>query len=318
MALHPYRSPLRYPGGKRKLAQYICRVFEMNGLCDGHYIEPYCGGASVAWALLAGQYAGRVYLNDADPAVYAFWYCVLYQTDELLRFVRDTPVTMKQWHRQRQILADPSASRLELGQACFFLNRTNRSGILTGGVIGGQQQDGSCQVDDRFNREDLSRRIQKIAYREFQIRLYNLDAPKFLEAIEPEVDICNLIYLDPPYYEKGQGLYANAYGHAEHAAVADMVGKLRSTLRGHWIVSYDNVPAIRALYQQYESLEFNLHYSAQTRQAGDEVMFFSPRLYRPEVTAKMVPVAAPRPARAPELVLMPTPAVATNLQLTLF
>lgn len=295
--LHQYRSPLRYPGGKRKLAPYICRVFEMNGLCDGHYVEPFCGGASVALAMLFGQYASRIYLNDRDPAVYAFWHSVLYSTDELLRFVRDTPVTMKQWHRQRQLLVDPDASRLERGQAAFFLNRTNHSGILTGGVVGGQQQDGTCKVDDRFNRVDLSRRIEKVACREYSIRLYNLDAPTFLKTIEPELDICNLVYLDPPYYVKGQGLYANAYERGEHAALADTVGSLRSTLRGHWIVSYDNVQPIRTLYQRYESLQFNLHYSAQERYQGGEVMFFSPRLYRPdEATTRAMLPASPPPA----------------------
>lgn len=294
MALCPYSSPLRYPGGKRKLARYLCRTFELNGLCDGDYVEPYCGGASVALAMRYGLYAGRIYLNDRDPAVFSFWQSVLYYTEQLCRFVRDTPTTMAQWHRQQQVLRDPDASRLEIGQAAFFLNRTNRSGILTGGVIGGQDQAGECRLDDRFNRKDLVRRIEKVARHEHFFRLYNLDAVTFLNTVVHELDERALVYLDPPYYAKGEGLYARAYARHEHAAVAAAVRQLEVP----WVVSYDNVPAIRSLYQGYEAQEFNLHYTAKERYQGGEIMFFSPGLRRPDAaaTAQMLPALPPTPA----------------------
>jgi DNA adenine methylase len=278
MFFHPFRSPLRYPGGKRKVASYLCHLYESNGLNDGCYAEPYAGGASVGLALLFGEYIGRLYLNDLDPGVYAFWASLLDDTEALCRRINEAALTLPEWHRHRAVLLDPDAGRLEKGYAAFFMNRTNRSGILLGGVMGGQQQQGSTKLDDRFHRADLVRRVQKIARYRDRIQLTNLDAVAFLATVAPELGPRSLIYLDPPYYVKGQGLYGCSYGHREHATVAAAVGRLRTP----WVVSYDRAPEIMRLYGRFTPLAFQLAYSAQERYDGGEVMFFSPACaYRP-------------------------------------
>ena len=182
-----FRSPLRYPGGKRKLANFISLIFHYNDLLDGEYIELYAGGASVALKLLFDEYVRRIHINDIDKGVYAFWHSVLNETEDLCRLVRDTQVSMDVWNQQKRVQSASCQSLLELGFSTFFLNRTNRSGIISAGVIGGKNQTGKWKLDARYNKEDLIVRIAKIArYRE-RINLYNEDAVTLLRDIIPHL-----------------------------------------------------------------------------------------------------------------------------------
>ena len=276
-----YHSPLRYPGGKRKLANFVKLVYHANNLLDGEYVEPYAGGASVALGLLYDEYVRRVFINDIDPAVHAFWYSVLNDTDNFCRLIRDTPLNMEEWRRQKELLANPNTSTLERGFSTFFLNRTNRSGIISGGVIGGKNQTGKWLIDARYNTEDLIPRIEKIARYRQRICLHNLDAINFLNLVTPQLTSQALIYLDPPYYVKGtHALYTNFYKPDDHAQIAQT---MRAIHTHQWIVSYDDVSQIRKLYEGHQFVDYSLHYSAQDRYRGAEVMFFSDELKVPEV-----------------------------------
>jgi len=176
-----FNTPLRYPGGKGKLTGFLKMIFEQNDLLDGHYVEPYAGGAGIALNLLTHSYASCIHLNDLNPAVFGFWHSVINQPEALCKAIRDVKVTMEEWHRQKAILNAPANhSPLDIGFSTFFLNRTNRSGIIWGGVIGGKNQDGAWKLDARFNKDDLIRRIEKIAMYRSRIRLYNLDAAELL------------------------------------------------------------------------------------------------------------------------------------------
>lgn len=280
--MHPSNTPLRYPGGKGKLTPFIKLVFEQNDLLDGHYVEPYAGGAGVAMNLLLHDYASCIHLNDINKAVYAFWHSVINATDDLCRMIRDSNVTMKEWHKQWSIHRAPDTHNLlELGFSTFFMNRTNRSGILTGGVIGGQEQDGDWKIDARFNKKDLCRRIEKIALYRSRIRLYNLDASDLIRGVLPSLPQRSLIYLDPPYYVKSKRLYKNLYTHADHEAIARLVVE---RIAIPWIVSYDYAPEILSMYQGYPQIVYGMNYSAgETRYEGSEAMFFSRAITMPDV-----------------------------------
>jgi len=173
---------LRYPGGKLKVVNYIKRLFEVNDLVGGTYIEPYAGGASVALSLLFDKYAGKIKINDKDRSIYAFWYSVLNNADELCRLISDTPVTMDVWQAQHELQKrKENADLLELGFSTFFLNRTNRSGILNGGVIGGKEQTGNYKIDARYNKNELIERIERIAGYSDLIDLTSMDAVTLLK-----------------------------------------------------------------------------------------------------------------------------------------
>lgn len=275
-----YLTPLRYPGGKAKLANFIALLVRSNALSDGDYVEPYAGGASVALALLLGEHVANVHINDVDRGIYAFWWSVLNRSDALCRRIRDTAVSVAEWRRQRAVQARAhDADLLELGFATFFLNRTNRSGIIaSGGVIGGLKQAGTWGLNARFNREALVERIDRIALYRDRITLTNLDAAGLLREMAPRLPARSLLYLDPPYYRDGRRrLYASAYHHAEHEEIA----RLLSRVRLPWIVSYDDVYEIRRLYSGYQRLSYQLAYSARERKDGAEVMFFSDSVVLP-------------------------------------
>jgi DNA adenine methylase len=276
-----FNTPLRYPGGKGKLTNFIKLVFEQNRLLDGHYVEPYAGGAGIALNLLLLEYASCIHLNDLNLSVYAFWHSVINEPESLCRLIRDVQVTMDEWHRQKAIQSDTdNHSLLDLGFSTFFLNRTNRSGIILGGVIGGKNQDGPWKLDARFNKDDLIRRIEKIALYRSRIRLYNLDAAELIKTLLPTLPRKTLIYLDPPYYVKGQGLYENHYMHDDHVSIARLVKK---HISHHWIVSYDHAPEIIAMYKGCPTITYGINYSAQDRYKGAEAMFFSKKLVVPDV-----------------------------------
>lgn len=282
---HSYYSPLRYPGGKGKLARYVASVMEQNGLCGGTYVEPYAGGAAVALSLLFSGHATRIHINDLSPEVHAFWHAVLNDTDALLSRVHDTPVTMQQWERMRALLVDADASPLDKGFATFFLNRTNRSGILKAGVIGGKAQSGPWKLDVRYNRQDLAYRIRAIAERRKSIHLHCEDARRLLKRLAPNLANLNLVYLDPPYYQKGQDLYLNFYDDDDHAQLARTLKALPARVR--WMLSYDAHPKIAALYKRYAGFAYTLNYTAQERTRGKELIFFSRGMQIPPLAGSM-------------------------------
>lgn len=268
---HSYTSPLRYPGGKGILTNFMKLVVSKNDLFDGVYAEVFAGGAAIAWAMLFEEIAKKVYVNDISQSVYAFWHSVLYSTEELCRLIQDTPVTMEIWHKQRQIQQRASEhSLIDLGFSTFFLNRTNRSGILTGGVIGGKMQSGEWKLDARYNKKDLIERIKKIARYRQRIVLSRLDAEEFIANIVPTLPSDTLVYLDPPYYHTGQNLYQNNYKSPDHARLADSILKIRQP----WVVSYDACSEIENLYEGHSPIKYSISYSAREKYAGKEIIFF--------------------------------------------
>lgn len=267
-----YSTPLRYPGGKSKLSNFMRLVFKENNLVGVHYIEPYAGGAGVAFHLLFSGYASHIHINDLNKSIYSFWQVVLYDTDNICRLIHDTPVDIDNWFSQKKVQAHPEQySILELGFSTFFLNRTNRSGIISGGVIGGKRQEGTWKLDARYNKTDLISRIEKISRFGDHISVYNLDAAEFITGIIPTLPLQSIVYLDPPYYNKGSNLYENHYKYDDHIIISNLVGNISQK----WIVSYDDTPEVREMYQQYRNMPYKLSYSAAEHYKGSEIMFFS-------------------------------------------
>ena len=271
-----YKTPLRYPGGKQKLAPFISELIEENGLFGGHYVEPYAGGGGVAIELLLGGQVSRIHLNDSCKGVYAFWRSVLSNTDELCARISRASLTVEEWRRQQQIFARPSeCSQVDLGFSTFFLNRCNRSGILAGGLIGGLRQDGEWNMDARFPRNELIRRIEAIALKRKAISVRSWDAEKFIREYVPRVPRTALVYLDPPYFRKADRLYLNHYTPEDHARIARVI---QTEIRHQWVVSYDNVPEIVSFFAKRRSFEYDLQYNASRAYRGREIIVLSDEL----------------------------------------
>lgn len=276
-SLDRYPSPLRYPGGKGKVANFLKLMFLENDLLGSEYVELYAGGASVALSLLYEDFASHVHINDINRSIYAFWSIVLNDPEGLCRAITDTSVTIEEWKRQKAVQSATDPTELELAFSTFFLNRTNRSGILAGGIIGGYKQQGKWKIDARYNKAELCRRICKVARFRSRISLTCADAASMLGEIASRPAGSTFVYLDPPYYVKGKGLYDNFYRHEDHVEIAQAV----QTLKCPWVVSYDAVPEILTLYGSTRSLRYSLNYSAAQKHRGSEAMFFSPGLHIP-------------------------------------
>jgi len=270
-----FYSPLRYPGRKQKLSGFIRKICADNDI-SGHYVEPYAGGAAVALSLLLTGRVEKITINDLDKAVYAFWWSVINESQGLCKLICDTEVTVEEWQKQKEIFADKTNEDdlLKLGFSTLFLNRTNYSGVLNAGVIGGIKQGGKYEIGCRFNKKTLIDRIQAISSCGGNINVTNLDALDLIDVVENNVN--TIFYFDPPYYLKGQSLYMNHYKKEDHRIVSEKIWMIKNP---HWIVSYDNTPQIHELYDlSKNSFNYELHHRAHSSRVGKESIFFSDSL----------------------------------------
>lgn len=267
-------SPLRYPGGKAALTGLLDQIIKLKQLHGSVYVEPYAGGAGAALSLLFLEKVDRIVINDLDPAIFAFWKAATENSDWFAKKVANVPLTVDEWRRQRAIYQDKSRrGTKELGFALFYLNRTNRSGIVESWPIGGLDQTGKWKIEARFNRLGLAARIRTLGLYRNRIEVRNEDgislAREFLGKSE------GLVYLDPPYFGKGKSLYLNHFDEADHE---DLAALLNRHAKASWLLTYDNVEQIRMLYPRRSIYEFSLSYSAHSARVGSEILIPSDQI----------------------------------------
>ena len=277
-------TPLRFPGGKTKIYPLVEAIIDANGLDGCIYGEGFCGGAGLAMKLLLKGKVSEVVLNDADPAIFSIWSAVVNDTAKLCDFISEVPLDISEWKRQREVYTRSDAPSLELGKAAFYLNRTNRSGMLEGGVIGGMEQKGSYKLDARFNRKNLIAKVARIGELSDKIALHNLDISDFLYQEAPKLGDAALLYLDPPYVAKGPGLYKSSFDDEKHRR---LVAEVRS-YSGKWMLTYDNDPLVRELYVPDSTWPITVdsvtvgYSAASTRTRAEEFLALGPGLTLPK------------------------------------
>lgn len=273
----PVLSPLRYPGGKSYLYGTLRTVIRDNGLTSGAYVEPYAGGAGAALGLLITGQVSRIAINDLDPAIYAFWRAVVQDSSRFAEKLRDAKLDVEEWAKQRKVYLDEDRDNyLDLGFATFYLNRTNRSGTLNAGPIGGQNQTGNYKIDARFNKSTLLERLRLIALHASRISVSNKDGLSVIEEYAPQP--ATLVYADPPYFEKAGSLYLNSFTISDHCALAACLNRIHDS---KWVLTYDNVPQVSELYSERRRLLVSLNYSAYRVMKAKEVMVISDSLSDP-------------------------------------
>ena len=262
-------SPLRYPGGKGKLAPFMGLMINKMNIQNGTYIEPFAGGAGVALMLLMEGYVDNIVINDYDKAIYSVWRAIVSEPENLVDRILHTPVDIEEWKKQKEIyVGQNSKYSLDLAFATFFLNRTNRSGILKGGF----EQTGNYGIDARYNAEKLVERIRAIAKHKKHIKVYNKEIVSFIEHVLPSYGQNTLTYFDPPYFKKGPELYKNFFDKEDHAKIARLI---LSGVPGNWIITYDDTPEIIELYKQQCIRRYDLNYSAANTGKSSEVIVFN-------------------------------------------
>ena len=271
-------SPLRYPGGKASLSDFLRDIISHNNIEKCTYFELYAGGAGAALELLFSKVVDKIVLNDADYHIYAFWHSILNETEAFVSLINETTVDVTTWRAQKEIYENyKDHSLLEIAFSTFFLNRSNRSGILPkAGPIGGFNQEGNYKIDARFNKSDLIQRIQKISGYQSKIEIHNEDTLLFIaKNLKRFAEESCFIYLDPPYYNKGKSLYLNYYNHNDHEDLRDLLSQIKHL---NWVVSYDDVVQIRELYRNFRTSQINLNYSLQDKRKITEFCIYSDNL----------------------------------------
>jgi len=270
----PRLSPLRYPGGKSGLYGRLRELLRLNSITRGKYVEPYAGGAGAAIGLLITGEVEAIHVNDFDYAVYAFWMACTTRNADFIERINSVSVSVDEWRRQREVCDQGAGADLfDLGFATFYLNRTNRSGVLNGGPIGGHDQTGPYKIDARFNRVTLTERMRLIGLYSGKITVSNEDG---MAIIRKYVDAPNtLIYADPPYFLKAGSLYMNSFKAADHAALADC---LNAAATSRWVLTYDNVDQVAELYGDRRREQIGVYYSARNVTRAREIMVYSDSL----------------------------------------
>ena len=268
-----FYSPLRYPGGKNCIFPFMASLIQENGLEGCSYAEPFAGGAGLALHLLMKGIVSEIHLNDFDHSIYSIWYTILNNTDAFCDWISQVEVNMETWNWAKNIHSNMADFDLfEIAKATFFLNRTNVSGIIMGGPIGGPNQIGKFKIDARFNKADLIERIHTIAGFRRNINIYEMDGEEFLRKMNRKRSQM-FIYIDPPYVNKGSDLYMNFFKKEDHERLCSQVKKLRK----HWLVSYDSSDLIFDLYRKYNPIRYTLSQCTSNRM-GDEVIIFPSNL----------------------------------------
>ncbi|MEZ9620213.1 DNA adenine methylase [Vibrio sp. 10N.261.55.F6] len=280
-------SPFRYPGGKDKLASFLAIFLSVNKIHNGRFIEPFCGGAGASLSLLLGGYVREIHLNDKNYALYCFWKAIKDDTENLLDRVFCTRPNIDEWHKQKSIyLASigkkhDSFSTLDFAYSVFFLNRSNRSGVLSAGPIGGLNQTGNYKIDCRYTTEALIKKIEAIAAYKDSFHVYNEDCIEFLERFNNED--CyddDFIYLDPPYVKEGRNIYSKNFCFDNN-----MHKTLKDYIIGHskrWLISYDDHPLVHELYSSQGARTVEFSYVMNRARVGRELMIADSRLRMPE------------------------------------
>lgn len=265
-------SPLRYPGGKGQVYKDILSILEKNNLIGCTYIEPFAGGAGVAIRLLLESKVNKIIINDIDKSIYAVWYSILFFTDDFIEKIENTKINMNEWYKQKEIQKrKDEVTLLELGFSTLFLNRTNRSGIIKAGVIGGKKQNGIYKMDCRFNKEKIINLIKQIATNKNKIEIHNEDAKDFMKELKNKKGL--FFFIDPPYFNKGKDLYTNFFNRKDHTDLANFI--IKELDKQPLLISYDKCEYIKSLYEVYNSKTKILNYSVQNKKKGEELFFFN-------------------------------------------
>lgn len=241
-------NPLRYPGGKYFLSEYIAQVIRAHQLTGCTIYEPYAGSAAVSFEMLFRGIVKDIVIVEKDPLIFSFWKSVTAHTEQFCEMIDNLDITIDNWYyfeRYRNAKTPLEYPTVELGLACLFLNRTNYSGIISANPIGGKKQSSKYKLDCRFKKSTIINHIYKISSYKDKIAVKWADAITFLkENLKILHKTNSFVYIDPPYYSKGKSLYRYYYEDQDHKDLAKLIKQCHFP----WLISYDDHPFINELY----------------------------------------------------------------------
>lgn len=272
-------SPLRYPGGKARIAPVLEAVWGQAPPEAEVWIEPFAGGAGVALALLESGAASEAWLVEANPAVAALWEWLLSDPDGAARRVELWEPTLDGFYAARdevsRALEGDSEVRDDLAWSAFVVNRCSFSGIVDGrvGPLGGRSQTGRYRVSSRWNGPALAERIRRVGSLSGRVRLVAGDALTLLEDLpDSGLDGEAFVFADPPYVKAGPALYPWSFREEDHARLASALRAISSP----WVATYDDDPVVRRLYDGCRIERVAMPHTAGKPHVGVELLIRPP------------------------------------------
>ncbi|MGV2292095.1 DNA adenine methylase [Trinickia sp. YCB016] len=267
----PFLNPLRYPGSKARSIEFFAEIARRNDLVGREIVEPYAGSGAVSFGLLERKLVSRAMFFERDPLVFSFWHCVFHRCQELIDAVLAVEVTLDTWHRLdvlRNVDDVNNNNIVQLGLAGLFFNRTNFSGVIHAGPIGGQSQTSDYSISCRFNKADLVKRIRDASSFGDRVSVFFGDAVHALEDAKSVNNENRFFYVDPPYFEQGRKLYRYHYRFGDHERLAGVLADASYD----WVLSYDSHAVIDFLYSDHYKFRHVFRYSSKAHKMEEELV----------------------------------------------
>ena len=263
-------SFFRYPGGKSKLRAKIVEQLNTQADDDLQYREPFLGGGSIGLRLLSdNSNITDIWINDKDIGIACLWTAAIQYYEEFKERVKSFVPSVAAFYEFKAELTTISTLPeqrdhiVDIGFKKLAIHQISYSGLGTksGGPLGGAAQKSAYKVDCRWSPGYICKKLDVIHNQLKNIQIHkncctNLD---FITLIEDTSCKC-LLYLDPPYFLKGNDLYQHGFTIQDHERLASALRNTKHT----WVLSYDDCDEIRDMYKwaNIESMDVNYSITA--------------------------------------------------------
>jgi DNA adenine methylase len=229
---------LRYPGGKsrgplsNKIVQKVTERYT-----GGIFGEVFFGGGGITFKLLRAKAVDRVLINDYDRSIAMLWTEVIRNPDRLGRAVRGFKPTVAAFVAAKAKLLAETGTPLD----ALVVNKLSHGGRgVCAGPQGGFEQHGKYKIDCRWNPNAL---VTGIAACCDLLRGRAVDNKCHQHDFQQVIEGAAFNYIDPPYWDVGDGLYRCFFTEADHLRLFYALNN-----KTNWLLSYNNVPEVKNLY----------------------------------------------------------------------
>ena len=269
----PFRSPLRYPGGKQRAAKQIAEILDSRLPSGSHVASPFFGGGSVELELARRGY--RVTASDFFAPVAAFWKQLKSNPQQLhtqcMEWCERPSIDKAAFYQlqeqiRQRLAAGATATQqdvFELAWRFFVVNRKSFSGAtLSGGMASG----------DRFNKSAIDRLrhvdMDKITVKhgDYWDQLFDRNRRRFT---------FDAIYADPPYALDCSKLYGDkgsTHDSFDHARFAKHMRLLVAKYNVPILISYNDCDVVRELFKGWRFESITWAYGMNATKQSNEVL----------------------------------------------
>jgi DNA adenine methylase len=241
----PQRSPFRYPGGKTWFVPTLRKWLKSKRKKPSLLIEPFAGGGIISLTAIFEQLTDKALMVELDEQVAAVWQSIVNgQADWLINKILTFELN------KQNLFSELGKNHLDLKNIAFqtiLKNRTFHGGILAKGSGVVKHGENGKGLLSRWYPTTLARRIKDINYIRNRLNFINADGMEIMCQYASKGDV--VYFIDPPYTAGGKRAGARLYKHydIDH----EHLFKLCKTLKGDFILTYDNAEEVKALALKY-------------------------------------------------------------------